>query len=563
MSSFIPYKQRFSIRKYAVGSVSVLIGMSFFLGSQSVLAEENKAEVISGEIGQTTIVEAIDTAVLAPSSEMVEVDETVSNVSQSSEELVELKPTSEEMEPASPPLIASESAIIEITENKEAVQELPISTVVPQSDIPQVMAAPEAVIEEDEAPLVRAESVNLAYSISGDDYPWKHQIGYIDGNGYPAGQCTAFVAWKITSNTNFTNVRQLGNGGQWGDELIRRGATFSEVPVPGSVAFWRPGWDGADATYGHVAWVSAVEGDQIRIEEYNYNWSLAYYTRLVSASSPSGYIHFGNFGGPSPEPARTETVRSTQTDVLAASGTHIFSQRSAIRNEPKLSSPTVAYYNAGQSVNYDKTLDADGYKWLSYLSYDGIRRYIAIDTVKTSSTNLIAKENKADIFVQNHDNSKGTYDVIITNIQSMNGIKNIKVPTWSDVNGQDDIIWYNATRQADGSYKLTVNIANHNNQEGLYHSHVYLEQSQGQLVGLGALDNITVTKSQRLLIPSSGRYIFKQRASVRATASSSSPELAYYSAGSSVNYDRVVMAEDKQWISYIAASGNRRYISIT
>ncbi|MGC4441260.1 SH3 domain-containing protein, partial [Streptococcus suis] len=42
----------------------------------------------------------------------------------------------------------------------------------------------------------------------------------------------------------------------------------------------------------------------------------------------------------------------------------------------------------------------------------------------------------------------------------------------------------------------------------------------------------------------------------------SSPELAYYDAGDGVNYDKVLLSDGHYWISYIAASGNRRYISV-
>ena len=41
-----------------------------------------------------------------------------------------------------------------------------------------------------------------------------------------------------------------------------------------------------------------------------------------------------------------------------------------------------------------------------------------------------------------------------------------------------------------------------------------------------------------------------------------SPELAYYDAGMSVNYDRLVTADGHTWLSYVSHGGNRRYIAI-
>ncbi|WP_176745599.1 SH3 domain-containing protein, partial [Streptococcus sp. HMSC068F04] len=47
-----------------------------------------------------------------------------------------------------------------------------------------------------------------------------------------------------------------------------------------------------------------------------------------------------------------------------------------------------------------------------------------------------------------------------------------------------------------------------------------------------------------------------------AEAKVSSPELAYYDKGMSVNYDKVLTADGHTWLSYVAASGNRRYVDI-
>ena len=48
----------------------------------------------------------------------------------------------------------------------------------------------------------------------------------------------------------------------------------------------------------------------------------------------------------------------------------------------------------------------------------------------------------------------------------------IRLPVWSTVNGQDDIKWYKASKQADGSWTYTVDLAAHNS-TGRYQIHVY------------------------------------------------------------------------------------------
>ena len=36
------------------------------------------------------------------------------------------------------------------------------------------------------------------------------------------------------------------------------------------------------------------------------------------------------------------------------------------------------------------------------------------------------------------------------------GVNAIRVATWTAENGQDDLVWHNATKQDDGSYKVTI-----------------------------------------------------------------------------------------------------------
>ena len=48
----------------------------------------------------------------------------------------------------------------------------------------------------------------------------------------------------------------------------------------------------------------------------------------------------------------------------------------------------------------------------------------------------------------------------------------VYLPVWSEVNGQDDLVWYNAEKQADGSWTYTVNLKQHHS-AGAYQIHVY------------------------------------------------------------------------------------------
>ena len=91
----------------------------------------------------------------------------------------------------------------------------------------------------------------------------------------------------------------------------------------------------------------------------------------------------------------------------------------------------------------------------------------------------------ASLLIQNNNKDAGTFDVIIKDVYSPKGVRTVQVPTWSDKDGQDDIRWYEATRQSNGDYKVSVKASDHKNSTGKYHIHLYYIQNDGSRVGAG------------------------------------------------------------------------------
>ena len=107
---------------------------------------------------------------------------------------------------------------------------------------------------------------------------------------------------------------------------------------------------------------------------------------------------------------------------------------------------------------------------------------------------------KADLAITGLNNATGSYDLVISNLIAPRGFKEVLVPTWSEKNGQDDIIWYKAAKQANGDYKVTVRSSNHKGDSGLYNSHVYLVDNDGKIIGLGGKQvTLDITKTQGTL----------------------------------------------------------------
>ncbi|VED68037.1 MULTISPECIES: GBS Bsp-like repeat-containing protein [Streptococcus] len=92
----------------------------------------------------------------------------------------------------------------------------------------------------------------------------------------------------------------------------------------------------------------------------------------------------------------------------------------------------------------------------------------------------------ASLLIQNNNKDAGTFDVIIKDVYSPKGVRAVQVPTWSDRDGQDDIRWYEATRQSNGDYKVSVKASDHKNSTGKYHVHLYYIQNDGSRVGVSS-----------------------------------------------------------------------------
>ncbi len=117
---------------------------------------------------------------------------------------------------------------------------------------------------------------------------------------------------------------------------------------------------------------------------------------------------------------------------------------------------------------------------LYYVQNDG--RLVGVSGTKTT---VSLGKPKGTISIQNRNKETGDFDIVVSGISSPGGLKSVSLPTWSTVNGQDDVKWYNAERQADGTYRKHVRLSDHNNVEGEYNVHLYYVQNDGSLVGVG------------------------------------------------------------------------------
>ena len=93
--------------------------------------------------------------------------------------------------------------------------------------------------------------------------------------------------------------------------------------------------------------------------------------------------------------------------------------------------------------------------------------------------------------VVNINQNAGTFDVAVSGINSVSGISEVRVAVWSQ-DGQRDLVWYTGVRQPNGSFRVAVNLANHNFNLGNYFIHAWITTGNGQRFAVGTRHNVTI-----------------------------------------------------------------------
>lgn len=97
----------------------------------------------------------------------------------------------------------------------------------------------------------------------------------------------------------------------------------------------------------------------------------------------------------------------------------------------------------------------------------------ADNVIPQAAVNALALE-AAEVEI---DNASGWFLVTINDAGQ--NAESVSVAVWSDKNGQDDLTWYTAEKQADGRYTVNTNLYNHGFDTGVYYFDSYAVSSDG------------------------------------------------------------------------------------
>ena len=498
-ANVIKERQRYSIRKYSFGAASVLIGASLLLGGHALAQEQ------ANSTGPST-----DYEVYVNHSEAPQIDQATSEAINDA-----LNEPASRSEAPRPKLASSEVAS---SEASSVVASEAASLEVPAEVAHSASAEASVVSSEVASETNRSASSEVAETIGSDREAVDTPQPGVDG------PVTADGSLDIPSN---------------GTYYFRRNTEIRTAPIMDI----KPTF--VFSAGDHVIYDKVLKKDNHQWISYiGYDYE-RYYADIAALKAE-------NTGS---------TTEATRDEAIPERGTYYFTKVADVKNQPSLTAKTEFNFDPGMSVNYDRSLLADNHRWISYVSYNGTRRYVDLG----ATVEAVAKP-RGDIAIESYDN--GDFSVVISNVSDQNGVLGVSVPIWSEKNGQDDIIWYNATRLNNGNYKVNVSLTDHKNERGLYNVHLYYVETNGKLVGVGGTTYTVPAKVEEThtttsySLPDSGTYTFKERSSIKAEPRVASPELAYYDAGMSVNYDKIVSGDGYQWLSYLSFNGNRRYVAV-
>lgn len=196
------------------------------------------------------------------------------------------------------------------------------------------------------------------------------------------------------------------------------------------------------------------------------------------------------------EDAATIMVTQNNPDgshTVVVSGVNA-ARKVAIQVTSKRTGQIKNYETIGQGGNWYARFDINefeafgSYLFEAYVVRENGTRY------KVGETEIEAVcADKGNITIKNADNSKGTFDVIISDIESPNGISKVQVLAWSDSDMNDKCL-YDAEKRADGTYAVQVNLKNHKNHYGSYTVQAFVTDTKGIRIN-------TDTKKQNMSMP--------------------------------------------------------------
>ena len=499
---FLHEQQRFSIRKYSFGAASVLLGASLVFAGQALADEHHEVSTPSNaSVFATSDSDAVTTADIfsGVATDGVASSEKASQVSTTSETATSeatsevSTSTSQATDKTSESTAASSEATSGTNASSEKATNLDVSALT-RAAVNTSLASQPATTTDSDLPSQGTYVYKERTEVKNQPKVSAKAEFYVNpGDSVLYDQVVTADGYQWISYKSYSGVRRYapvkpvaagsgnGNSGN-GDGKPSNGAQATtgalDIPATGTYYFTRDTDIKKEPKADLKPTFVFGKGDHVIYDKVltadNHQW--------ISYLGYDYVRYYADVATLTPAKAETPTVKRTENnqakpetsgaEKLPASGTYNVTRSLNVKNEPKASAETLYTLEKGYKVNYDKVLTADNHQWISYISYSGTRRYVDIAALKPTESK--PQENRVSGNLTINNQTSNGFDVVVTNVSGGGKeVKEVRVPIWSDKNGQDDLTWYHADKQSDGSYKVHVDTASHKGDAGTYSVHLY------------------------------------------------------------------------------------------
>ena len=161
-------------------------------------------------------------------------------------------------------------------------------------EAPAPAAAASTASSSTSTPAAQTQTSSYTYT-TGGGFPAVDPSFRASLNGGYFGQCTYYVFNRMAQVGTPIGHSMMGNAAEWPSYARSYGYSVSNSPSAGSAIVFQQGLAGADPTYGHVAFVEAVNADgSLYISEMNVRGLnvISYRTISASVAAQATYIRF-------------------------------------------------------------------------------------------------------------------------------------------------------------------------------------------------------------------------------------------------------------------------------
>lgn len=288
----------------------------------------------------------------------------------------------------------------------------------------------------------------------------------------------------------------------------------------------------------------------------------------LSYQSYSGKRRYIDLGKQSLKTERKQ--EQTETLVQERNGTVTFENTVAVKNIPRQAAEIQFYFQKGDKVSYQGVEKKDGFLWLTYTSYSGAKRYMAYQKIegdfqKNEQTKVTVKGESAKVISGRLTISNQTIDgfeIRVSEMTSNKPIDKVQIPVWTENQGQDDMVWYEANLSNDGTYRCYVPLINHRNETGLYHVHLYYQFKDKSQVGVTS-KQFKVKEQEKttaLVIKKLDKIMTLDKSTEVKNAPRQSAKSEFtLEKNDKIRIDGQVEEDGQTWNTYQSYSGIRRY----